>query len=202
LPSEVQSRVSPADIPAPAQLHVLAGQTTASRLLGPFRLTPTDVPLAELVLKLWPSTVALPPRRNHDTVSLGPCADCEVTTDIESAQVDVVASNSSASIAPITRRPAARSAEPNPARAAPRAAITGTPSKGDERKCIDRKQCERASYWTKAYRSSFPPRANTAIAILGRGLRLYAADSIWRSPIGAEADSDAQIVPPSIRWSK
>ena len=90
LPFEVQSRVSAAGIPGPAQLHAPGevGQTTDNILLGPLRLADTVVPPFEVALKLWPRTVALPPRRDHDSESVGLCADCDDAWVIESAQAE------------------------------------------------------------------------------------------------------------------
>jgi hypothetical protein len=51
-PSEVQTNVSAAGIPDPAQLQEDAGQLTARMLLAPVRLTLTGFAFAEVTLKL------------------------------------------------------------------------------------------------------------------------------------------------------
>lgn len=80
LPSEVQTRVSPAGIPEPAQLHDDAGQLTAVRLFAPVRLTVIGFWFAEVAVKLDCNKLPLPePSCAHEILSFEFSAACEVT---------------------------------------------------------------------------------------------------------------------------
>ena len=114
LPSDVQIKVSPEAIPVPDQLHDEAGQTTASTLLAPLRLTVAETPLTEFALMLESNTAPSDPSCDHGTESVGAGFEGDVTRVSESARATLLAQMTNVAAISVRRR--WRTSERNPGR--------------------------------------------------------------------------------------
>src|ERR1700730_10401919 len=93
--SAVQIRLSPAMNPVRPprfQLHRVSGHTTATRLLGPFKVTEPVKLWVEVKVGVAVKVVASAPSCDHTMVSLAPKAPRLVTTATLSARAEAVAS--------------------------------------------------------------------------------------------------------------
>src|SRR5215469_15191281 len=100
--SAVQIRLSPVLNPvleSGFQLHRVSGQTTATRLFGPVRITEPAIPPVDVKLGVAPSTVASTPSCDHTIVSLALSPPRLVTTLTVSARAAALARTITASAA-------------------------------------------------------------------------------------------------------